>query len=189
MRRLCFIIFVVFISYSFFSCSGKIGNYDFVSGDPQSLIVGRWNLQKENYTQYVNGVKQTDTTVATSNYFVSYAQFNKSGSYYSVSRAFANYGTGVSASQDSIAGTYSVSSTSFNLSSPYFGGGFTSGSPVFGGTVTEIPVITLVSQLAQIKQLTANLLTIHTEIVTNSTYQSTGVTTNYKAVADMYYSK
>ncbi|MDB5134357.1 MAG: hypothetical protein JWP37_960, partial [Mucilaginibacter sp.] len=171
-----------------FACQKDNGNSSpNIIGNASLLIVGKWNLQKEKYTVYVDSVKQTDTTVNASAGDVSYADFNRNGSYVSISHYFIANNFYTVASEDSLSGTYSIAGSTFKLSS-YLGG--LNVSPPGGSlsTTTVIPVITPVSHLVQIIALTQTILTIHSEYVVNSNVP-TGVTKTYKYVSDLYYTR
>jgi hypothetical protein len=188
MRKLPFILFSIFVAACLFSCKPS-GSKILIVNNAKQLIVGNWNLQQTKLTQYVNGVKQVDTLVNASEYLVGFAQFNQTGSYLSVSASLPTstniFGSFVA--RDSTAGTYTISNNSFYLSPPYLAAFPIRTNIIPNGTGTL--VITDVSHTAQLIQLTSKLLTIHIEIVSNYTYSSTGVTTNYKTEADMYYSR
>ena len=188
MKNFYFLLFSVFCCACLFSC--KPGGSNVVAiNNAQRLILGNWNLQQEKFTQYVDNAKQIDTLITASSVLVGHAHFDQNGSFSSagVSLASSTNLAGPAPGRDSTAGTYTISNTSFYLSPPYlatFPIDIRSLPPV-----TEAPVITPVSHTAQLIQLTTKLLTIHMEVVYNYVYSSTGVTTNYKTVADMYYSR
>ncbi|MEO6850706.1 MAG: hypothetical protein ABI203_03370, partial [Mucilaginibacter sp.] len=89
-----------------------------VIDNAKQLIVGKWNLQQQRLTQYIDGVKKTDTMVTASNSLKAFTQFNQSGSYTSVSIIFPTSTNleGAIAGRDSLAGTYKISNTSLDIS-------------------------------------------------------------------------
>jgi hypothetical protein len=153
------------------------------------MIVGKWTMQKQIITQYVDGVKQSDSTLTVSNKVMSYVQFDKNGSFTSASQ-YNSEGIGSTSLSavigvDSISGTYSFSGTVFNLSAAALGG--LSAPTVIGVSSGSIPVIHLVSQSAQIMQLTSSTFTLHTEYTTTQTIAAD--TKTYKNVQENYYTK
>ncbi len=175
------------------ACQKGNGNSNSIAGNPQTLILGKWNLMQQKFTQYINNVKQTDTLVAASANDAGYAQFNINGTYVSESHYFVSNGNGgltggntTIAGRDSVAGTYNFSGTSFNLSSFLAGLNVSSAISTLTGSAS-VPVITPVSHFAQINQLNSNTLTIHLEFVVTYTYTATGIVNTVKTVSDLYY--
>ncbi|MDB4919874.1 hypothetical protein [Mucilaginibacter sp.] len=185
MQRIHFLLMAIFICF-LCACGNKSGN------KPANLqlvmIIGKWNLQKQSDEVYIDGALKSDTTMLASNKTLSYAQFDADGKFSSIS--FYNSG-GIGSTSlgnviavDSLSGTYSFAGPGFKLSSAGLGG--------FGvGTINfitgPVPVIHLVSQSAQIVQLTASLLTLHMEYTTTQTLNAD--VKNYKYVLDYYYTK
>ncbi|MCR8558336.1 hypothetical protein KXD93_11805 [Mucilaginibacter sp. BJC16-A38] len=155
----------------------------------QALIVGKWNLQKQNVTLYVNGGLQSDSSFTTSNKTVSYVQFNKGGSFTAVS-VYNSEGIGSTnlSSQpavESVTGTYSFVGTAFSLSMPSIGS--LSAPTITGISTTTLPVFHLVSQSAKIITLTSSAFTLHTEFTITETVNNN--TQTNKTVQDSYYTR
>jgi hypothetical protein len=190
MRNFYFLFVGLVISISLFSCKkdGK-GTDNPVPDTQQNLLVGKWTLQQEHFTRLVDNVKQEDTTFNTSTNNTAAIQFNKDGtfasadSYYSSGTANQGPYTGGGTSS----GNYTFVGSTFGLSNSI--AGLRNGVDFFGGTITSgtVPVITPVSNTAQISLLTSSKLNIHTESV--YTYAANGATQTYKMTDDYYYSK
>lgn len=185
MQRIYLLLIPVFICF-FYACGNKIGNKP--ANLQQVMIIGKWNLQKQDEKVYIDGALKSDTTMLASNKTLSYAQFDADDKFSSIS--FYNSGgigsttLGNVIAADSLSGTYSFAASEFKLSSAGLGG--------FGvGTINfvtgPVPVIHLVSQSAQIVQLTASVLTLHMEYSTTQTLNTD--VKNYKYVLDYYYTK
>ncbi|MDB5133742.1 MAG: hypothetical protein JWP37_345, partial [Mucilaginibacter sp.] len=122
MRNFYYLFVCALLICGLFACQKDNDNSSpNIIGNASLLIVGKWNLQQEKYTVYVDSVKQTDTTVNASAGDVSYTDFNRNGSYVSVSHYFSSNNFFTVESQDSLSGTYSIAGSTFKLSS-YLGG-------------------------------------------------------------------
>ena len=185
MQRIYLLLIAVFICF-FCACGNKSGSKP--GNLQQTMIIGKWNLQKQDEEVFIDGALKSDTTMLTSNKTISYAQFDADGKFSSIS--FYNSGgigstsLGNVIAADSLSGTYSFAGAEFKLSSAGLGG-FEVGNISFG--TGPVPVIHLVSQSAQIVQLTASVLTLHMEYATTQTLNAD--VKNYKYVLDYYYTK
>jgi hypothetical protein len=123
----------------FCSCHKNDGTLS--STAQKAMLIGKWNLQQEHFVQYIDRVKQTDTTLNASSSSISNFQFNKDASF--LSAAFSESSTpgslsgGLQVAVDTVRGTYSLSASTFNLSSPV--AGFISSVP--GGNTGLAPII------------------------------------------------
>jgi hypothetical protein len=193
MNKISYIFIVCVLACGLSACHPSSGNN--LTPTPSALIVGKWNLQQQKTEQYINGALKTDTTYLTSATNVANLQFNKDGTYHSVSRFVAEIGTpianplngGVSytAGQDSTYGIYNITNTSLNFSA--FVAGFITSGPASFGTTTTIPVFTLISNTSQINELTTSKFNMHTEVVYTEAVNNE--TTTYKNEIDSYYTK
>jgi hypothetical protein len=179
MNRLSYFSFLFIAMMSFSAC-----HKDNSAPNRQTMIVGKWTLQKQAYTQYANTVKLIDTICLASNTAAATIQFNADKTFKSASLVILNNsGLGGSISEGGTNGTYTISSSSFTMSQVMAGLYFTASF----GTVTDIPVISNITSTTQLVTLTTNSLQIHTEDGYTSTVD--GVSTNYKNVDDFYYTK
>jgi hypothetical protein len=192
MNKLSHIVILCLLVCGLSACQRANGNT--VTPNALALIVGKWNLQQQKTMRYVDGVMKTDTVYLTSPTNVANIQFNRDGTYHSVSRFVSEVGTpadplsgGVAytAAQDSTYGTYTIVNTSLNFSALV--AGFITGTTGSFGTTTTIPVFTLISNTSQINELTASKLNMHTEVVYTEAVNN--VTTTYKNEIDSYYTK
>jgi hypothetical protein len=189
MKRTYFLLVIIFLICCCLSaCQKDNGGSNSVANTPQGLLVGKWTLQQQKYTQYVDGAKDPDMTFTTSASDMAYVQFDKNGNYTSVTQLILGSPPAVFVARDTLAGSYKLLGNTFTLSS-----GFVSSLYVISATAsytpaTETAVINPISNSVQISQLTSNMLTLHFEIVVNYHF-STGVITNYKTVSDLYYTR
>jgi len=170
-RLLLFLISLV----CFFSC-GKDNT------SPPVSIIGKWNLQQQHVVMYKDKVKITDTVLTASATTYATAQFNKDGTFSSAAVYRPNNTSllqfpGPSSSNDN--GTYSYLGNVFTVT-PGLSGWF-----IFGVGTSSPP--TGVSFSIQVTQLTASLLTIHTE--NTFTVTNGPVPHAYDEVFDLYYTK
>jgi hypothetical protein len=191
MRRLFIFSLIVCASVFLFSC-GKEGKSTGLSQSSQQLIVGRWSLQQQKVVQYIDGVVQTDTTYNTAPNNIARVQFNKDGTFSSISLySSPEMNGGLSAggvtTADSTSGVFNFAGTKFNVSAPLAGLG--SGSFAFAGTTSysTVSVFSSVSNSIQINELTVSRLKLHTENI--YTLTNNNVTQTYKNEADYYYAK
>ncbi len=191
MKRLYF-LFIPAILTLLAACGGK--NNSPVPNNNAIMLVGKWSLQTQKIVQYINGQQQPPISLAASNKNAAYAQFNQDGTYTSVS-LYNSDGIGstqLSAvyGEQTLGGNYSFSGSAFSLSTAGLAGlsDDVLVPPSSNTTViTSIPTIKIISQSAQITQLTSSVLTLHTEYTTLQTIAS--VNTNYKYVQDYYYTR
>ncbi len=163
----------------------------------QQEIIGRWTLAQQKVVQYVDGVVKTDTTYDAAPNNIARAQFNKDGTYSSVSVYSSEVTGGLNLSQppvttaDSTAGVYTFSGTKFSVSAPLAGLG--SGSFAFAESVTpnsngsSFGVFSAVSNSIVINQLTISKLNLHT--VNVYTLTNNNISHTYRNEADYYYEK
>lgn len=192
MRRIYAFFILSFLMCCLFAC--QKGNGTGSSYLQPVLIVGKWNLQKENASLAINGVTQVDTSFTASSYSRGYAQFNIDNTFVSVgysSQAInigsLSGGTSGVVTRDSTTGIYSFSNSSFTVNAPIAGFGSYGGGAFGTTTTTDVPVISNTSKSVQITQLTASSLTIHSELLYTAT---TGTDSkNYKSEQDFFYTK
>jgi hypothetical protein len=172
----------------FFSCKPDKSSVAPISAS-QKMIVGTWTLQQEQYTQYVDGQKQIDTTLNATEYNRAYVKFNSNGTFSSAGiYASPNSGSlsgGLTNAADSTSGTFSFTGTALSLSEPI--AGLTTGSTLTSISVSMAPVITPVSHSVSISQLTSESLKIHTEYI--YTYTVNNLSQTYKMDDDYYYTR
>ena len=196
MRRLSILSLLVLTTAFLYSCNkdSKAGG---LSQTQQQQIIGRWALTQQKVVQYVDGVVKTDTTYNASPNNIATAQFNKDGTYSSISL----YSSGVSGSlntsqtpvttADSTSGVYTFAGSKFSVSAPLAGLG--SGSFAFAESVSPnsngspLGVFSAVSNSIEITQLTVSKLNLHTTNV--YTLTNNNVSHTYRNEADYYYEK
>jgi hypothetical protein len=192
MRKLSFLFALCLLIGGLSAC--KTGNGNGAPNNASVLILGKWNLQHQKIVKYVNGTKQTDTSFTANAGSTANLQFNKNGTYHSASYyissagpPFAPGGIGNIAASDSTYGNYSIQGSMLNLSSTV--AGFTTGSFAYGvaTTIGTLPTLSLLSNNTQINVLTANSLTIHTELIYAATVNQVSAT--YKNEFDFYYNR
>ena len=174
----------VLMLFCLFSCNkgSNPGPYNHLPNDAASLILGKWNLQKESLVQYVDGVKKIDTTFNTSSNNIAAVEFNKNDTYSSES-AYISNSLSSGASNMETTGTYSIVGQVFIVNGAI--AGFDTSLSFLN--FSEVPVITPVSHSIQINQLTASSLNLHTEYV--YTYTLNNVSKTNKTETDYYYTK
>jgi len=189
-RPIILLLFAIVISF-IYSC-GKDGKATGISQSSSQLIAGKWVLQQEKVVQYVNGAVHTDTSYKTASNNVATIQFNKDGTFNSISlyssdESFGSLNPGQITTADSTSGVYSFAGTKFNVSAPLAGLG--SGSIAFSSTTsyTTASVFSGVSNSIGITELTANRLSLHTENI--YTLTNNNVTQTYKNECDYYYTR
>ena len=189
MRRSLSYVVLIYAAALIFSCS-KGGKTLGIAQSSQQLIAGQWSLQQQKVVQYLNGIVQLDTTYNTSANNVARIQFNKDGTFYSISFYSTNTNNlspGAVTTADSTAGVFSFAGTNFNVSAPIAGLG-SGGFPVGALTTTVNPaVFTPVSNGISVMQLTSSRLTLHTENI--YTLTSNQVTQTFKYECDYYFTR
>lgn len=184
MRHIYFFLFAL-LALLVYSCSKHNGG---PANQQQKMILGKWILQKEVSTGYIDGVQQPTVTTEASDKGYNYTQFNADNNFISVS--FYNSGGMGSTSLsnvvavDTLKGSYSFSGTALNLTNPLLPG-FITGS--FSATSGPLPVMHLVSQSAAIVNLTASTLALHVEFETTQTVNNN--TKSYKSLLDYYFTR
>jgi hypothetical protein len=152
----------------------------------QTLIIGKWNLQKQQVVTNVNGVIQSDSIFSASDSVASYAQFNADTTFTSVSNKVVKTGSFPSAISATIGGNYSISKKAFALSPTMTGLDFTVNAIFTSGTPTS-PVMQIAYHSVSITNISANSLSLHTvDLYTLSTDNNT---TAYKSIQDFYYTR
>jgi hypothetical protein len=194
MRKLYFVLLLFTVACVIASCQGK-GDGS-MNPDPQpGLITGIWSLQQQHFVQYIGGAKKTDTTYLASSFNLGHLQFNDDGTFNSASYRLSGTtnpplsgSLGNVASQDSTYGTYSMLNSALTLNAGI--AGFETGIAFFAST-TPTTIATnyaLISQSAQVTQLTSSKLDIHLEYV-YTMGSTSGTTQTYKNEEDYYYTK
>lgn len=153
----------------------------------QSQIVGKWTLQKQNYVQYVNDVKQVDTVCLASDTTAANVQFNSDKSFKSVGVYVSKNMNNPANAEAEVTGTYTTSNSALTVSNTM--AGLLLFDAVYGVS-TDYTINTTFSNRVHTSKLTAitsNTLSIHTEDSYTATANS--VSTNYKMVNDFYYTK
>jgi len=188
MRKVYFLVIFAFTLCTLFSCQKDNNGSTIIT--PAKLIVGKWNLQQQKTLIYINGVMQTDTSFSASVESVGHLQFNADGTFNSASYTTQPLGIGSLSggtsnivSRDSTNGVYSISNSALTLNAPVAG----FGNSFYAGSVTTVPVLTLISRSSQITQLTLSNLTLHIEYIYTATTSTESKT--YKNELDYYYSK
>ena len=191
MRRLLSFTVLIFAAAMIYSCSKAGKTIDFAQSS-QQLIVGKWSLQHEKVVQYINGNVHQDTTYNSSPGNISRLQFNKDGSFSSISLYASGPFTGSLSSgaittADSTAGVFSFAGANFNVSAPIAGLG--SNSFAFGSvsTIANPAVFSAVSNSIKVTELTSIRLTLHTENIYTLTINQ--VTQTYKNECDYYFTR
>jgi hypothetical protein len=187
MRALNFLLFSFGLLLCLSAC--KKSNLAPAVSNNQPLIVGKWNLQQQTYTEYTDGVKGPDQAFTASHADSAYVRFDNGGNYLSVNQLIIPTSSSSIKSADSLAGTYTYSPAANKLA---LSGGLVSSLYALVATYPGIPAATdyiePVSDSVQITQLTPKQLTLHFEVVSIYHY-GTGGATNYKTVSDLYYNK
>ncbi|ASU33150.1 hypothetical protein [Mucilaginibacter xinganensis] len=184
MQRIYFLLFTA-LTCLLYACSKSDSTH---SNAQQALLVGKWTLQTEGYTVLVDGTIKTDTAMQASNKTLSYAQFDADNTFSSISYynsgGIGSTSPNVVIAADTVRGTFSFAGPEFKLSAASLGG-FDVGTAIF--STGSVAVIHLVSQSAQITQLTKTALTLHLEYATTQTVNA--ATKNYKVAIDYYYAR
>jgi hypothetical protein len=185
MRRFNGLLFLALIICGILGCSKGNNN---VSPNAQRLIIGTWSLQQEHIVQYIDAVKEIDTTYLTASNNKAQIKFNNDGSYASVSSFYSVSPLGPVAASATAGGTYKFTGQDFSLSEGVSGFGHVIGFyQSTTATSAEVPVVAPVSHSAQIKHITKSVLDLHTEVIYNVTVN--GVLENYKVEEDYSYTK
>ena len=193
MRRAIILPLFAAVLAFIYSC-GKDGKASTFSQSSAQLIAGKWSLQQEKVVQYVDGVVRIDTTYNTASNNVATVQFNKNGTFssmslYSSNESYANLNpSNAVTTADSTSGVFNFAGTKFSVSAPLAGLG--SGSIAFSGTTisaTSPMVFSSVSNSTEITKLTSNRLSLHTENIYSLT--SNNITQTYKNECDYYYTR
>jgi len=149
---------------------------------PQSLIVGKWNLQQQHVVLDSNNVKVIDTILDASSTTYATAQFNSDGTYSSSSvyrPAVLLLLSKFQPTNQSNVGTYSYSANTFTVVSGLAGW--------FTFAIGSSAPPTGVSNSVQITQLDATHLNVHTENTITVTYDNGQH--SYDESFDFYYTK
>lgn len=155
--------------------------------DMQISIVGKWNLQKQTYVQYVNDIKQADTVCLSSDTLIAYVQFNADKSFKSEGVSFSKNSSNTPDMEAQVTGTYTASNSALAVSNTMAGIIF---FPAIYALSTNYNVNTAITNqlhTSKLNYITSNSLSIHTEDSYTATASS--ISTNYKVVNDFYYTK
>src|ERR1700761_298536 len=106
------------------SCGNKGG--DKPADAQQTMLIVKWNLQKQNAVVYVDGAKQSETDKSASDKTFAYIEFGNDSKFMAVSY-YNSGGVGDHSLTDVIAvdtvkGTFTFSNTDFKLSAPALAG-------------------------------------------------------------------
>jgi hypothetical protein len=153
----------------------------------QATIVGKWNMQKQTYVQYVNDIKQVDTVCLASDTTAANVQFNADKSFKSIGIYLSNNSNNPSNAESEVSGTYTDSNSAVTVSNTMAGFLF---FPAVYNLATNYNINTAITNqlhTSKLNAITSTTLSIHTE----DSYTATGnsVSTNYKMVTDFYYTK
>ena len=153
----------------------------------QATIIGKWTLQKQNYVQYINNVKQVDTVCVAADTLAANVQFNADKSFKSVGVFFSTNPRNTFDEEAQVSGTYTASYSALTVSNTMAGLIFF--TAVYGTTANNLPATTVTNPVhtSKLNSITSNTLSIHTEDSYTATINS--VSTNYKVVNDFYYTK
>jgi hypothetical protein len=181
MKRFVYLSLVLITLFSFSAC-----HKNSTSPNVQAMIVGKWNLKKQNYVQYANDVKQVDTICIAADTLSAYVQFNADKSFKSEGIFFSTNPHNIFDSQVDVTGSYTVSNSAFTVSKTMAGLMF---FPAVFTTDNYQPAATITNSLhtSKLSAITSTTLSIHTEDSYTSTVNS--VSTNIKMVNDFYYIK
>lgn len=158
-----------------------------------NLILGKWSLQKQKISIYVNGVVQLDTTCERSFTNSSQAQFNKDNTFGSIVTWGPGGYTDHSGNANAVAavisttGTYRIVNSSLNTSAALAGLYNWEAVGFSDATNFAIQPTNVVSSSSQITLLTSSQFNLHYELVYNIIINN--VTTNYKEEDDYYYTR
>ncbi|MFI5162942.1 MAG: hypothetical protein ACHQHN_16795 [Sphingobacteriales bacterium] len=188
MARIYSLSVLSLICLTLFSCQ-KESKKAVVPPSSEQLIVGKWVLQTEHSVQYVDGVKKLDTVYnASANSYV-VMQF-KSNDTVTTAGVYAsgdpgNLNAGISVENFSGESVYKFVNNVFSMTGPV--SGFGNGAVYGFRTTTGVPVISAVSNVVQINELTTTNLALHSEYV--YTYTLNATTQTFKLVNDLSYTK
>jgi hypothetical protein len=180
MRNTYYLLIPVFLLF-LYSCSKDKK----VTPSSTSMIVGSWKLQKQNLTQFVNGVIKVDTTISASANNKGSVQFNNDGTFVGISALSSISQNALYWQTDTLRNKYNISGSSLNIPSalPGFSLQLSFG---FSSTTTGMPTFISSNEVAKITALTSSVFNLHSEftVVYIDAAQQT-----VKTVADYYYTK
>ena len=182
MKRIAFLSLALIAIFSFSAC-----HKNSTGPNVQATIVGKWNLQKQTYVQYVNDVKQVDTVCLRSDTLTAYVQFNTDKSFKSEGVSFSKNSLNAPNMESEVTGTYTASNSALTVSNTMAGIVFFPAIYALSTNYNINTAITNQQHTSKLNALTSNTLSIHTE----DSYTTMGgsVSTNYKMVNDFYYTK
>lgn len=169
-----FLNLITFAFLLFISAACKKSSNDIA----QISILGKWNLQKITMDRYIDGQLQPEPTLLPETNSI---QFNSDNTFIDIYKS--------AAAADTTQGQYSISGKNIvfsNYQSKYSGGPFgiirPSPLPLFSGAGSGTTDGLSIS--IRITNLSANNLTVHTELIDQATSGSA-----YREVLDEYYSR
>ncbi len=182
MKRIACLLLALVTMFTFSACHKNAP-----SPGAQTMIVGKWNLQKQSYVQYINNVKQVDTVCLASDTTAANVQFNADKSYKSVGTYLSKDLNNPANAEAEVTGTYTASNSALTVSNTMAGLLF---FQAFYSASTNYNINTAITNLvhtSKLNAITSTTLSIHTEDSYTATANS--VSTNYKTVNDFYYTK
>lgn len=182
MKRFIPLSLALMILFSFSACHKNAP-----SPSTQTMIVGKWILQKQNYVQYINNVKQVDTVCLASDTTAANVQFNTDKSFKSIGVYLSKNLNNPANAEAEVSGTYTASNSVLTVSNTMAGLLF---FQAFYSVSTNYNINTAITNLvhtSKLNAITSTTLSIHTEDSYTATANS--VSTNYKVVNDFYYTK
>jgi len=182
MKRIAYLSFALIIIFCFSAC-----HKNSTAPNMQTMIVGKWILQKQSYVQYVNDVKQVDTVCLASDTLTADVQFNADKSFKSEGVSFSKSPLSPSNMEVQVSGTYIASNSTLTVSKTMAGILF---FPDVYSLTTNYNINTVITNqlhTSKLNAITSNTLSIHTE--DSYTATSNSVSINYKTVNDFYYTK
>ena len=111
MKRIAYLSFALIIIFCFSAC-----HKNSTAPNMQTMIVGKWILQKQSYVQYVNDVKQVDTVCLASDTLTADVQFNADKSFKSEGVSFSKSPLSPSNMEVQVSGTYIASNSTLTVS-------------------------------------------------------------------------
>src|ERR1700733_9215017 len=118
MKRNAFLslVLIIIIMMAFSACHKNA-----TGPNTQTMIVGKWILQKQNYVQYVNDVKQVDSVCLASDTIAANVQFNADKSFTSIGIYLSKNQNDPSNAETEVTGTYTASNSAVTVSNTMAG--------------------------------------------------------------------
>ena len=151
----------------------------------QSMIVGKWTLQKQSFVQYQNSVKQIDTTCTAADTLTAYAQFNADRSFTSQSHLFSkNLNLNAPIEEGTSTGIYTVQSDQLTVSQTLAGFYY---APAIFSTTNNIPSTSSFVHSSKLISLSTDQLALSTQDDYTVTVNGNAISFNNTSV--FYYTR